>query len=73
MPGLSGDANELYSRVIARKCLEENLDCVFVNFRGLAGVMPTTPKMYDAGNTEDQAEMIEFFYQNMCLDPNTGI
>lgn len=41
MPGLSGDANELYSRVIARKCLEENLDCVFVNFRGLAGVMPT--------------------------------
>lgn len=38
VPGLSGDSGELYCRTVARACQEANLDCVFVNYRGLAGV-----------------------------------
>ena len=45
VPGLSGDSNELYSRVIAKQCLKADLDCVFINYRGLAGVMPTVSKI----------------------------
>ena len=38
VPGLSGASDQLYCREIARACLASNLDCVVVNYRGLANV-----------------------------------
>ena len=46
IPGLSGDSGELYCRTIAKACLEQNLDCVFVNYRGLGGVPLTVSPFF---------------------------
>jgi predicted alpha/beta-fold hydrolase len=38
VPGLSGASDQLYCREMAKACLASNLDCVVVNYRGLANV-----------------------------------
>lgn len=70
VPGLSGDSKELYCLCIAKECLKRNLDFVVVNYRGTSGVPLKTPRVYNAGDTRDLDEVIDYLYQDFCLDPN---
>ena len=58
-----------------------NLDFVVINFRGTAGIrlkvsssfssdwyFSWTPKLLDSGNTEDIDEVIDYLFEEHCLD-----
>lgn len=62
VPGLSGDSNEIYCLAIAQKCIEKNLDFVVINYRGTSGVALKTPHVYNAGDTRDLNEAIDYIY-----------
>ena len=38
VPGMSGTSSQMYSLNLAHACIEQNIDMVVVNYRGLAGV-----------------------------------
>jgi len=39
-----------------------------VNYRGLAGLPLKTAKIYNAANNEDLEEVVEYLYQQHCID-----
>lgn len=53
VPGMNGTSDQLYSFNMAKACIENNYDCVVVNYRGLAGVPLTVSENH----------LIQFFVQ----------
>jgi len=45
-----------------------HLDFGVINFRGTAGIRLKTPKLLDSGNTEDIDEVIDYLFEEHCLD-----
>lgn len=77
VPGLSSASDQLNCREIAKACLASNLDCVVVNWRGLGNVplkvsfRPNhfqTAKIYNAAVNDDLEEVVEYIFQEHCLD-----
>jgi predicted alpha/beta-fold hydrolase len=53
---------------MARSCIEQNYECVVINYRGCAGVPLTTPLCYHACDNAHLCDAIEYIYKDHCCD-----
>eukprot|EP00347_Sterkiella_histriomuscorum_P004112 403361706 len=60
VPGLTGDSKNLYSISTIKEAEKYGYDCVVVNYRCQAGLKPTSPHIYHAGNCTDLKEAIDW-------------
>jgi len=66
IPGLSGDTQETYLTSMAREGRKYGYKVVIINYRGGAGIFPTSPKLYCASSSEDFREAINYIYDKHC-------
>lgn len=66
MPGIAGDSSLIYVMTMADACLQNNMDFVIVNYQGLGPIPLTKPYIYNAADTQDLNEVIEFLYNDLA-------